>query len=306
METLLGLTYRAFNRGRTPAQNRQYERQIKYATEQQRAVEQRPSGLPTSRSNLSQASFTTHPQPSCPLFTSLPPEIRQRIYTYALGGSIIHLTHVSKRIVCQRLGITDHQINDDDEPPTGSLPLQMPPNIEWEDELNRIPKPGQFSSLPLSLLQTCHAIYAEAIPVLYNSNTFSMSSPLVLLYLKDYVLLPQRLNEIRHLQLVPWVYFHNPELHIKRIYEPFDKETWPRFWDTVAEMDLMSLGLWVEYWGIGDSVDSSLTADWVRPLTKVRGVRDVGIQLQLRVGAFDTRRLQGLEEEIEKLWRSRS
>ena len=305
METLLGLTYRVFNRGRTPQENRQYARERQYSAERQRVVEQRPCLLPAARSDLSQASLTTHPQPSCPLFTTLPPEIRQRIYIHVLGGGNLHLTHISKRIVCQRLESTNPQ-PDNDERPTGGIPLQMPPSIEWENGLGLIPRPGQFSSLPIALLQTCHAIYAEATPVLYNSNTFSMSSPLILLYLKDYVLPPQHFNEIRHLQLVPWVYFDTPEHHLKRVHEPYDKETWPRFWDSVAEMDLMSLGLFVEYWGKGDDVDCSLTAKWIQPLTTVQGLRGVGILLRLRVRAWDTRRLKGLEEAIEKIWRSES
>lgn len=301
METLLNLTYRAFNSGRTPEQSRQRKKELQYAAEKARVIEQRPSPLPPSRKNLSQTSLILHPQPSCPLFTTLPPEIRQRIYDYVLGGGIIHLTHISKSMKCTYLDSTERQINDE-EPPTGKFPLQMPANLDWEDERNRIPKGGQFSSLSISLLQTCHAIYAEATPILYKSNNFSMASPLVLRYLKDYTLRPQRLAEIRHLQLVPWVYFDDPELHLKRGHEPYDKETWLNFWAIVAEMDLMSLGLLVEYWGKEE--DCTLDADWIQPLLKVKGLKSVGIQLQFRASAWDTRRLRSLEEEIERVWTS--
>ena len=306
METLLGLAYRTFNHGRTPEQNRQHRRELKYAEEKARVLGQRPSPLPTSRKDLSQTSLSINSQMSCPLFTYLPLEIRQRIYVYVLGGSIIHLTHISKRIVSHRLSLTDHQINDE-EPPTGKIPLQMPPTLDWQgmwDERHCIPRGDQASSTVLSLLQTCHAVYKEASPVLYNSNTFSMSSPLVLLYLKDYVILPQRFAEIRDLQLVPWVFFDNPEHHLRKVHEPYDNATWPRFWDVVAEMNLRSLGLWVEYWG--RETDCTIDAPWIQPLLKVRNVKSVGIQLQLRAGAWDTRRLRDLEDRIQDLWTSSS
>ncbi|KAL6718120.1 hypothetical protein ACLMJK_004207 [Lecanora helva] len=303
METALNIAYRAFNHGRTPTQSRQHKKELMYADERVRAVEQRPASLPASRSSLSQTTLALHPQASCLLFAILPPEIREKIFSYVLGGRIIHLTHISKRIACQRLEITNDQMYDDN-PPTGDIPLQMPPNIQWENERDRIPKPGQFSSISLSLLQTCHAIYAEVTPILYNSNTFSMSSPLVLLYLKDHVLLPQRFADIRHLQLVPWVFFDNPELHLKKIYEPYDKQTWPRFWELVSRMNLTSLGLWLELWGKDE--DCSLSAEWVQPMLKVKGIKNVGIHLQLRAGAWETTRLKSLEMNIEKTWTSRS
>lgn len=299
METLLGLAYRAFNHGRSYQQSIEHRKAVRYAKEKARTLEQRPSPLPKARRNLSQTSLSLHPQPTCPLLTRLPPEIRQRIYVYVLGGRIIHLTHISKRIVHQQLEISEHQLNDE-EPPTGEIPIQMPPNIEWDDELTRIPHRPQFSTVDLSLLQTCHAIYAEAIPSLYNSNTFSMASPLVLLYIKDYILLPQRFEEIRHLQLIPWVYFENPEHFTGRIHAPYDEKTWSNFWTVVAGMGLRSLGLWVEYWGKAE--ECCIDADWIKPLLKVKGVNEVGIQLQFRAGPWDTRRLRGLEKDIEKSW----
>ena len=304
METILGLAYRALNNGRTPEQSRQRRRELQYADEKARVLEQRPPPRPMERRDLTQTSLSNDSQPSSPLFTILPPEIRQRIYTNVLGGTIIHLTLISKKIVSHRLSLTDHQMNDE-EPPTGDIPLQMPPTLDWQDmwdQRSRTPKVDQASSTIMSLLQTCHAIYKEASPVLYNSNTFSMSSPLVLLYLKDYVMLPQRFTQIRDLQLVPWVFFDDPEHHLRKIHEPYDKETWPCFWDIVANMNLRSLGLWVEYWG--KETDCTMEAGWIQPLLKAHGIHRASIQLQLRATAWDTRRLRNLEKEIQKLWTS--
>ena len=304
MESLFNLVGLAVNRGRTPEASWQRERELYHAKEKARVLKQRPPPRPMSRRALTQISLSPHSQPSSPLFTILPPEIRQRIYIYILGGSIILLTHIYKRLISRRLEIICHQINDE-EPPTGDIPLQMPPTVDWQnewDDRQHAQENDHSLSTATYLLQTCHAIYTEAVPVLYNSNTFSMSSPLVLLYLKDYVLLPQRFNQIRHLQLMPWVYFDDPEHHLQRVHKPYDEDTWPRFWDIVAEMDLRSLGLWVEY--CGKEEDCSLDADWIRPLLKVRDVKKVGIQLQLRAAARDTKRLRDLEEEVGRIWTS--
>ena len=145
-----------------------------------------------------------------------------------------------------------------------------------------------------------HAVYAEAQPVLYSSNIFSLTSPLVLLYLKDYVLRPQHFAQIRHVQLFPWVYFSNPAQHVGRIHEPYDSQTWPRFWSVVAEMRLSRLGLWLEYWGKVD--DCTVASDWIKPAFMVSGVEEVGIHIQHRVTAWKWERMHKLEEALEKTW----
>ena len=302
METVLGLVYRTINHGRTPEQNRQHRKKLQYDEEKARVFEQRPSPLPEARRNLSQASLSAHSQPLSPLFAILPLEIRQMIYFHVLGGEILHFTHVSKRVVHQKLCLTEDCRG---EEPSGDMPLCMPPYVNWLDERNRIPESGQFDSTSISLLQTCHAVYNEAISVLYSSNTFSMSSPLVLLYLKDYVLRPQYFAKIRHIRLVPWVYFEDPTLFIDKVHEPYDRETWLKFWDLVVEMDLKSLGLWVEYWGTNEN-HCVIDADWIQPLLKVKGVESMGIQLQFRANAWDERRQRSLEEDIRRVWTTKS
>ena len=308
METILthtlNLVYRACNHGRTYAQNQEHRKDLRHAEEQARVLAQRPPPLPTARHNISQTSLSTHPQPSSPLFAKLPLEVRERIYEFVLGGDNIHLVDVSQRIAHYRYAHDED--TETPNPPTGTLALQdplgsrAPPTVAWLDERNRLPRPAQFSSGSLSLPLTCHAVYAEALPILYRSNTFSMASPLVLIYLKDYVLRPWHFAEIRHLRLNPWVRFDNPAHFGGRVPPAHDAETWARFWGIVASMELRTLGVWIEFWGLEEN--RSLEAGWVRPMLEVKGVERVGLSLERRISLHERQRLRELEAEIEKRW----
>ena len=308
METVLNhtlnLLHRTCNHGRTYPQQQEHRKDVRHAEEQARVLAQRPSPLPNARHNLSQPSLSTHPQPSSPLFTKLPLEIRERIYEIVLGGDIIHLVDVSQRIAHYRYAHVEDTEGQD--LPTGTVALQnplgprAPPTVTWLDERNRIPRPAQFSSGSLSLPLTCHAVYVEAIPVLYGSNTFSMASPLVLIYLKDCVLRPWHFAQIRHLRLNPWIRFDNPAHFGGRVPTPHDAQTWARFWGVVAAMDLRTLGVWIEFWGKEE--ECSVEAGWVRPMLEVRGVNGIGLSIERRISLYERQRLRGLEAEIEKRW----
>ena len=308
METILNhtlnLLHRAFNHGRTYPQKQEHKKDVRHAEERAHVLEQRPPPLPNARTNLSRTSLSTHSQPSSPLFTKFPLEIRQHIYEIVLGGDIIHLVDVSQRIAHYRYAHNEDTKSQD--PPTGTVPLQYPlgphapPTATWLDQRNRIPRPAQFSSGLLSLPLTCHAVYVEAMPVLYGSNTFSMASPLVLIYLKDYVLRPSRFAEIRHLRLNPWVRFDNPAHYGGRVPAPHDAETWARFWGVVAGMKLRTLGAWIEFWGAEE--ECSVEAGWVRPMLEVGGVDSIGLSIERRISLYERQRLRGLETEIEKRW----
>ena len=308
METILNHTFnllhRALNHGRTYSQKQEHKKNVRHAEDQARDLEQRPPPLPNARTNLSQTSLSTHPQPSSPLFTKLPPEIREHIYELVLGGDIIHLVDVSQRIAHYRY--PHNEDTESQDPPTGTVALEKPlgprapPTVTWLDERNRIPRPDQFSSGSLSLPLTCHAVYVEAMPVLYRSNTFSIASPLVLIYLKNYVLRPGRLAEIRHLRLNPWLRFDNPAHFRGRVPAPHDAETWAQFWGVVAGMELRSLGVWIEFWGKEE--ECGVEAGWVRPMLDVGGADAVGLCIERRISLHERQRLRGLEAEIGKRW----
>ena len=284
------------HRGRSRSSQKLHLKKLQRAQDRADVAEKRPPPLPPSRKNLSETSLSFHPQPLSPFFTKLPPEIRGRIYEYVYGGKIIHLTDVPKRIVHKVLEIP--QIADDQ---VGGVAVVTPPRLEWMSPVNRVPRPGQFSTTSLALLQTCHAIYKEAIPVLYSHNIFSMSSPLVLLDLHDFVLRPQRFLAIRHLNL-HWIYHnYDPEDDVS---PPYDPETWAKYWDLVVRMKLDSLSLWISCFNGRDPI--TMNASWVQPLLKVKGIKRVGVklrQLEWHMGLTETR-LEDMERAIEAQWTS--
>lgn len=292
------LIHRAFDHGRSRSQKRRDEEDARYAREKIDVVELRPAPLAQNRRNLSKISLITHSQPLSLLCTKLPPEIRQNIYELVLGGSVTHLVHGKKRILmCNRSELAE-QIDHGEQ--IGRVAIQETPYVDWIEGRNMLPILDQCSKNLLSLLRTCHAIYAEAIPVLYNSNVFTIASPIVLIYLHDYVLLPQRFSEIRHLNLF-WTYFSDAALFCGRMYAPYDDESWTRLWDLIAGMNLRTLGIRLEYVGFAEC---SLESGWIQPLLKVKGVDRVGLKLEHRVGPGNEVRLNDMEKQIEKQWTS--
>ena len=209
---------------------------------------------------------------------------------------MFHLTNVDKRIRHQRYAIPD---GDGEE---ADIPMTPPSQIKWTDERARIPAPGQFSHTSLALLKTCHAIYAEALGALYRDNIWSMSSPLVLLYLHRMVLRPQHFAQIQHIQL-HWTYFSSSQQYAGRVHAPYDWETWESFWALVHGMGLRSLGVWLEYWG-PEEVDW-VESEWARPMFRVKGVGKVNLRVERRVGPWDRERLERLEGVLRRVWTSR-
>lgn len=295
----LDLLFRACHSGRSYDGHERHRKKRWYDAEKARVLEQRPKKLPRKRRNISQTSLTLHPQHRSPLFLKLPLEIRRRIYEYALGGEIIHLTHISKRIVHQRFRLPESTYNDAGG--RGGLGMREPPEIEWISYRHRIPEPGQFSESHLPLLKTCHAVYAEAIDILYNKNIYSMSSPLVSLYLRDYALRPQRLAQMKHLRLY-WRYFSDPADSRECIHEPYDIPTWNRFWVMVAGMRLRTLGVWILYDDLKRVSDCSIEDSWVRPMLLVSGLERVELQIEYWVAGRERRTMEALEKAITRTW----
>lgn len=225
----------------------------------------------------------------------LPLEIRQYIYKFVLGGRVTHLVHGRKRILMQQRSEVVEEI--DHTRQGGSIAIQRTPYVDWIEGSDELKPLDQCSKQLLSLLKTCHVIYAEGIPIFYSSNVFTIASPLVLIYLHDHILLPQRFSQIRHLNLL-WTYRRYCAELYERKYAPYDNESWIRLWDLIAGMDLRTLGIDIAYNGGGEC---STETDWVQPLMKVKGVERVGLALTYM---FPYLRLNDLEEQIEKQWTS--
>lgn len=102
-------------------------------------------------SNFQETSGAREPS-SAGLFGKLPFEIRHIIYTYALGGDLLHLTHTA---VQKEVGYHACQ--------------ESQPYFHHYHTVGR-PLPSHR----LCLLKTSRQIYIEASPVLYGTNTFGI------------------------------------------------------------------------------------------------------------------------------------
>lgn len=284
--------YRIFHQGYSEPGWERRKKSRRHEAERIAVLQQRPPALPTWRKNLSHTSLEIHPQPRCRLFTTIPLEIRQLVFELVLGGNVLHLTHIDKRIVHHRYPIPEN--TPDNEGRLREIAISTPP-----EALKRMAD-DKFSCTSLSLLHTCHVIYVEAIEILYRANIFSMSSPLVLPYLHDYTLRYQHLNQIQHLQL-HWMYLPDPEKQSGRIYEPRDFQTWERFWGLVANLRLKTLGVWLDYYGEGYEHDN----DWVRPMLGLRGLERVEVRVQSMWNPREWQRREELEERLRKVWTER-
>lgn len=266
-----------------------------------RVLEQRPPVFPPSNNDLSQYSISTHPQPDSLFFARLPPELRYRIYAHVLGNSVIYLTHASRRIAHQHYPLPSSPSHDDNDDEHEITAMDPAPGILWLSDEDRIPYSNQFHSLSLSLLRTCHAVYSEALLVLYGSNVFSFSSPLPLVYLYHRFLLPRsHFALIRHLRL-HWMYIANPGGMCGCIHAPYDFNTWARFWEVVAGMELVSLGTQIEV--LGGEEDVKHEATWLRELMQVRGVRKVDVRIYWKT-VWVLIRQPDLEMAVRRRWGS--
>lgn len=104
------------------------------------------------------------------------------------------------------------------------------------------------------MVMACRRVYAEAMPVLYGENTFSMLHLESVIFLAD-TILPQRLNMVRSVEL-GW-YFPIPfPLYSRKfqamVHPPLDIATWERVWWILANMEGLRklridlVGRWLE------------------------------------------------------------
>lgn len=283
-------------------QDRSSKEKRRHKAELARVLEQRPPVSPPSNNDLSQYSISTHPQPDSLFFARLPPEIRCRIYAHVLGNNVIYLTHASRRIAHQHCPLPSSLSDDDNDDEHEIIAMDPAPEILWRSDEDRIPYSNQFHSFPISLLRTCHAAYSEALPVLYGSNVFSFSSPLPLVYLYHRFLLPRsHFALIRHLRL-HWMYMVNPGGMCGRIHAPYDFNTWARFWEVVAGMELVSLGTQIEVLGHVEE-DLSHEAPWFREIMQVSGVRKVDVRIYSKT-VWELIRQPDLEMAVRRRWGS--
>ncbi|KAH3913743.1 hypothetical protein HBI56_079680 [Parastagonospora nodorum] len=133
----------------------------------------------------------------------IPLEIRRMIYSYVLGGQVVHFWTWNgapqARICWDKDGCNSDY-------------------IDWEYQRKGL-------RFDLALLRTCRSIYTEAVDYLYFANTFSIwnvdyVSPTIKLL--SYYFLPQRLQLVRDLR-IHWSFCP-------------DSESWLEDWKAISKM----------------------------------------------------------------------
>ena len=134
---------------------------------------------------------------------SLPPEIRHEIWRKVLGGNLIHILHAPHKLV----GVVCTERDDGYEHTRchscwdlGEKP--RPQGFSFARSLLRR-RPSNSNSKSTGLLQlplTCRAVHDEAMPILYNDNTFDLNHAAAVIRFQR-SLVASSMPEIRDLQL---------------------------------------------------------------------------------------------------------
>lgn len=195
---------------------------IKYAP--RRLPERRPRALscpPPATSNQLRNRFKKPQQTfnqDQSLFSRLPPKIRRLIWVKVLGGHLLHIARVTKRLLAvDCVGDFGPDLYTRHHGCWSVTPMHInnpTPGCFYGSG----PRDKQESLLPL--LQTCRRIYIETIPILYEENIFDINHLDTVLYLQQSVL-PQRLNQIRVLTFT-WCFRWDPAT----TPAPWDFATW--------------------------------------------------------------------------------
>lgn len=207
------------------------------------------------------------------LCARLPYEIRQLIWSYVLGGRLLHIVRAydSKKlraVDCVEgfgpgLETREHHCwGSITGPNTGSsLGFYLMPCE------NHPARPANL----LPLLQTCRMIYAETVTVLYEDNIFDLDFLDTLFYLKRPVL-PQRLNQI-HILNLSWHFKYS----VANANPPYDITTWRESCNVLANFtglrkltvhlassfELPAGMKWKDWWG---PLLEQLT--WIKPVKR--------------------------------------
>ncbi|KAI4146233.1 MAG: hypothetical protein L6R39_003531 [Caloplaca ligustica] len=284
MLTSLGkrILYRIFFNGEDSTKTREYRQKRAWAAEKKQILKKKPAPLSSLRINISQTSFV----PSAttvdrkPTLFSLPLEIRQKIYAFALGGNDLILRRKAKAI----RSVTS--------PPLCST------FFGDERTYYDVIRPSTPPPKRCALLFTCRQVYVEAVNILYSSNNFGFVDPLTFVYLSDLRLLPQRVSAIKHVSF-RWGYTPDPAFYIGSINEPYDWNTWQRFWDIMADhMRLRSLNVELFYWGGPEGLN--IDSDWVKPMLRVKGIRQVELSVSWTTMAYSIEPQTELSSKLMK------
>lgn len=206
------------------------------------------------------AQTATSNKPLCSFLIKLPLEIRLQIYEYVLGGNLLHLIQIPRRIAhvrCREMKSAD--------PLRGCRPALRTP-------LNSML--CTVSNGNLALLKTCRQIYREGIEVLYAGNAFDVNDLTTFMFFARSIL-PHRLASITTLHL-SWDLTSN----VWRYGHVNSHQLWKKFWRVVADEmhGLRELVLRLKRGNPG--VKISRFEPWVRPMCEVRGLRSARVEVE--------------------------
>ncbi|OJJ35778.1 hypothetical protein ASPWEDRAFT_172575 [Aspergillus wentii DTO 134E9] len=199
----------------------------------------RPLTPPPDSSSSTSDLLHVDPQSESLFFTRLSPSIRNRIYTELLGDRSVHLEYDygyapgyrqrDKRPPDQWRWW--HRVCDEDD----SQPGDLCRGVDLEDRKRVGRKELDKHKLKgVHWLRTCRLGYQEALPVLYASNTFLISSSVKLCRLPK-LIVPSHLSAITSLNL----------LHITKTNTPstMTDETWATYNTIFRTLRLAYIGL---------------------------------------------------------------
>ncbi|KAJ5768858.1 hypothetical protein N7520_003417 [Penicillium odoratum] len=273
----------------------------------------------TSNININRKQ-PVNPQSLSPLITNLPPEIRQMIWTYVFGSNTIHLVTIKNKVrhvICPQDNpfLTQHR---------HCCPLTP---ARWRIYDGRIPGhsdrllyphthdllPQNLSTSHPELLRSCQAIYAESAELLYRNATFDVDD------LHTFIAFAQGIGK-RHLAsirrlTVQWMPVWQPlsgRDHKGSLYAYTHSDAlWIQFWGIVAtqlpylaELKLsLDLGRFVSGGGVvvaaggQEGIPLGITASWLSPLWKIRGLKDFELAVTARC---DIAAKGAIEEDLVK------
>jgi hypothetical protein len=129
----------------------------------------------------------------------LPAEIREAIFLEVVGGKLIHLVQLPKRLghICCYPNLTSE---DEKYHRTRTCIVPGKRKTYWAGEPLVEEVDARSDDGGLGLLRSCRQIYRESVGLLYSTNTFDVNHPQTLLFLAR-TIRPHRLAAIRSLQI---------------------------------------------------------------------------------------------------------
>lgn len=225
-----------------------------------------PKKLPKRRRRLSVPSRCVS-NVDCAFLSRLPIELRLEIYTLVLGGKLLHIVQLPRKLAhrsCPSANEYGYRT---------CCQTTLRTNVQ-----NSAPKAREsLSSAGTAILQSCRQIYMEAIDLLYNSNVFDFDHLQTFVYFFKSIPSP-RLATISTLHIT-WSVSHSNGSYGQAIDA---LNEWERFCHVVATKmsGLRHFKVFLSHnlpiHGLDIDGEDSV---WIKPLLEIKGLRTFNLQL---------------------------